>query len=70
MAVGALIAGTVIDVLPNDLYRIELATGQTVIASLGGAVRQGLVRVLPGELVEIEISTRDPSRGKIKRRLS
>jgi len=58
-------AGVVERVLPQGLYRIKLAHGPSVTASLGGIARQTTVRVLPGERVTVEISPFDPTRGKI-----
>lgn len=69
MATGKLAEGKIIEALPNDLYRVACDEGGQVIASLGGAARQSIVRVIPGDRVLVEISSRDPSRGKIKRRL-
>lgn len=62
--------GTVLEALPQGLYRIACADGTKVTASLGGTARQATVRVIPGDRVLIEISSRDPGRGKITRRLS
>ena len=64
------VEGVVQDALPSGLYRISCDNGEKVTASLGGETRQTTVRVIPGDRVLIEISSLDPSRGKIKRRLS
>lgn len=70
MSEGRQVEGVVEDALPNGLYRINCDNGQRVTASLGGQTRQTTVRVIPGDRVIVEVSSLDPSRGKIKRRLS
>jgi translation initiation factor IF-1 len=62
--------GVVREILPQGLYRVSLKNGETVTASIGGVARQATVRVIPGDRVLVEISLRDPTRGKIKARLS
>jgi len=51
------------------LYRVGLANGEKVTASIGGTAKQTTVRVIPGDRVMIELSAFDPKRGKITRRL-
>ena len=62
------VEGRVLDALPNDLFQVE-CEGRKITASLGGPARQAAVRILPGDRVLIQLSARDPSRGKIKHRL-
>lgn len=62
--------GVVQETLPQGLYRIACDNGKQVTASLGGTARQATVRIIPGDRVLLEISSRDPGRGKITRRLS
>ncbi|MGD8859175.1 MAG: translation initiation factor IF-1 [Myxococcales bacterium] len=62
--------GVVEEALPRGLYRVSLEHGVKITASIGGIARQTTVRVIPGDRVLIEISPLDPTRGKIKRRLS
>ncbi|MDD9946671.1 MAG: translation initiation factor IF-1 [Myxococcales bacterium] len=64
------VPGVVEEALPHELYRITCDDGSKVTASLGGVARQAIVRVIPGDRVLIQISSRDPGRGKITRRLS
>ena len=68
MSVGTDAIGIVEEALPQDLYRVALENGDKVTASLGGAARQTIVRVIPGDRVLVERSSLDPSRAKIKRR--
>jgi translation initiation factor IF-1 len=64
------VEGTVEEVLPQGLYRVGLSSGEKITVSIGGSARQTTVRVIPGDRVLIEISSLDPTRGKIKDRLS
>ena len=62
--------GTIEESLPQGLYRVSLANGEKVTVSIGGVARQTTVRVIPGDRVLVEISAFDPTRGKIKQRLT
>ena len=57
--------GTVVEVLPNALFRVELATGERLVAHVGNRLRLHLVKLLPGDSVRVERSPYDPSRGRI-----
>jgi len=57
--------GTVVEVLPNATFRVEIENGHTVLATLGGKMRQHRIRVLAGDLVKVEVSPYDLSRGRI-----
>jgi translation initiation factor IF-1 len=57
--------GTVEDALPGALYRVRSDDGHVITASLGGVARQVLVKVIPGDRVVLEVSTLDPTRGRI-----
>ena len=57
--------GTVEEALPGALYRVRGDAGQVITASLGGVARQVLVKVIPGDRVVLEVSTFDPTRGRI-----
>ena len=70
MSNGLEVEGVVEQAMPQDLFRNKCDNGSKVTASLGGTTRQTTVRVIPGDRVLVEISSLDPSRGKIKRRLS
>ncbi|MEK7795196.1 MAG: translation initiation factor IF-1 [Candidatus Hydrogenedentota bacterium] len=60
--------GTVIEDLPNDMFRVELDGGQRVVAHIAGSMRMKFTRVLPGERVRVELSTYDGTRGRITHR--
>ncbi len=63
------VEGTVIEALPNAMFRVELANGHQVLAHISGKIRMHYIRVLPGDKVLIELSPYDLSRGRITYRL-
>jgi translation initiation factor IF-1 len=58
-------SGSVIDVLPNAMFRVELENNHIVLATLAGRLRQNNIRILLGDRVDIEMSPYDISRGRI-----
>lgn len=60
--------GTVIENMPNEMYRVELKGGSTIVAHIGKEMRMHFTRILPGDEVTIELSETDHSRGRILRR--
>lgn len=59
------VEGTVIDPLPNAMFRVELENGQKVLAHVSGKIRMHYIRILPGDRVRVELSPYDLSRGRI-----
>lgn len=57
--------GTVTEVLPNATFRVTLPGGHDVLASLGGKLRQHRIRILAGDIVKLEVSPYDLTRGRI-----
>ncbi len=57
--------GTVIEPLPNAMFRVELDNGHRILAHICGKMRMHFVRILPGDRVKVEMSSYDPSRGRI-----
>jgi translation initiation factor IF-1 len=57
--------GTVTEVLPNATFRVALANGNDLLATLAGKIRRFRIRVLAGDRVTIEVSPYDLSRGRI-----
>jgi translation initiation factor IF-1 len=58
--------GTVVQTLGDASFRVRLETGHEVIARASGKMRRGrLIRIIPGDRVEVEVSTYDPSKGRI-----
>jgi len=63
------VEGKVITVLPNTMFRVELANGHQVLAHISGKMRKHYIKILPGDRVLIELSPYDLSRGRITYRL-
>lgn len=59
------VEGTVVESLPNAMFRVELANGHKVLAHVSGKIRLNFIRVLPGDRVLVELSPYDLSRGRI-----
>jgi translation initiation factor IF-1 len=59
------IEGTVVEVLPNTLFRVQLANGHRVLAHVSGKVRMHFVRISVGDKVTLEMSPYDLSKGSI-----
>ena len=59
------IEGTVVESLPNAMFRVELANGHKVLAHISGKMRQHYIRILPEDRVVVELSPYDLSRGRI-----
>ncbi len=63
------IQGKIVDVLPSSLFRVEIETGQTILAHLSGKLRIRYIKVVKGDSVMVELSPYDLTRGRIIRRL-
>jgi translation initiation factor IF-1 len=59
------VEGTVIEPLPNAMFRVELASGHKVLAHISGKMRMHYIKILPGDKVIVELSPYDLSRGRI-----
>ncbi len=59
------VMGTVIETLPNAMFRIELENKHKVLAHISGRMRKYFIRILPGDRVQLELSPYDLSRGRI-----
>lgn len=63
---GALeLEGTVVEALPNAMFRVELNNGHRVLATISGKMRQHYIRILPQDRVVVELSPYDLTRGRI-----
>ena len=60
--------GTVVEVLPNTEFIVELKNGHRIHAHVSGKIRMNNIRILQGQQVRVEVSTYDKSRGRITRR--
>jgi len=57
--------GTVIEPLPNAMFKVELGNGHVVLAHISGKMRMHYIRILPGDRVTVELSPYDLNRGRI-----
>ena len=57
--------GTVVEPLPNAMFRVELQNGHKVLAHSSGKMRMHRIRILPGDRVQVEITPYDLTRGRI-----
>ncbi len=58
--------GTVVETLKNATFRVKLESGHEVMARASGKMRRGrLIRIIPGDRVELELSAYDPTKGRI-----
>jgi len=59
------LAATVIEALPNAMFKVELEGGHRVLAHVSGKMRMHFIRILPGDSVTVEMSPYDLTRGRI-----
>lgn len=59
------VEGTVLETLPNAMFRVELDNGHKVLAHISGKMRMHFIKILPGDKVTVELSPYDLSRGRI-----
>jgi translation initiation factor IF-1 len=59
------VEGTVVETLPNAMFRVELNNGHRVLAHISGKMRMHFIKILPGDKVSVELSPYDLSRGRI-----
>ena len=57
--------GTVIDALPNTMFRVQLENGHIVLAHISGKMRKNYIRILKGDKVTVEITPYDLTKGRI-----
>ncbi len=62
---GVQVEGTVVEPLPNAMFRVKLENGHQVLAHISGKMRMHFIRILPGDKVTVELSPYDLSRGRI-----
>ena len=59
------VEGTVLETLPNAMFRVEVENGHKVLAHISGKMRMHFIKILPGDRVTVELSPYDLSRGRI-----
>ena len=57
--------GTVLEPLPNAMFKVELENGHKVLAHISGKMRMHYIRILPGDRVQVELTPYDLQRGRI-----
>ncbi|MGB3941902.1 MAG: translation initiation factor IF-1 [Candidatus Manganitrophaceae bacterium] len=64
------VQGTIVETLPNAMFRVELENGHRVLAHISGKMRMHYIKILPGDKVTLELSPYDLTRGRITYRFS
>ncbi|GFN36908.1 translation initiation factor IF-1 [Tepidimicrobium xylanilyticum] len=59
------VEGTVVDALPNAIFKVKLDNGHEILAHISGKLRMNYIRILPGDKVTVELSPYDLTRGRI-----
>jgi translation initiation factor IF-1 len=59
------VEGTVLETLPNAMFKVELENKHQVLAHISGKMRMYFIKILPGDKVTVELSPYDLSRGRI-----
>jgi translation initiation factor IF-1 len=59
------VEGSVVESLPNAMFRVELPNGHRILAHISGKMRMHYIRILPGDKVTVEMSPYDLTRGRI-----
>lgn len=59
------VEGTIVEPLPNAMFRVELSSGHRVLAHVSGKIRMNFIRILPGDRVLVELSPYDLTHGRI-----
>ena len=59
------VEGKILEPLPNAMFRVELENGHKVLAHISGKMRMHYIKILPGDVVTIELSPYDLTRGRI-----
>lgn len=63
------IEGTIIESMPNAMFKVELENGHEILAHISGKIRKNFIRILPGDRVKVEMTPYDLSKGRITFRL-
>ena len=59
------VQGTVLETLPNAMFRVEMENGHKILAHISGKMRMHFIKILPGDRVTVELSPYDMTRGRI-----
>ncbi|MEO5656608.1 MAG: translation initiation factor IF-1 [Nitrospiria bacterium] len=64
------VQGTIVEPLPNAMFRVALENGHRILAHISGKMRMHYIKILPGDKVTVELSPYDLTRGRITYRFS
>ncbi|MDH4099894.1 MAG: translation initiation factor IF-1 [Nitrospirota bacterium] len=59
------VQGTILEALPNAMFRVELENGHKILAHISGKMRMNFIKILPSDKVTVELSPYDLTRGRI-----
>ena len=59
------VQGTVLETLPNAMFRVEMENGHKILAHISGKMRMHFIKILPGDKVTVELAPYDLTRGRI-----
>jgi len=59
------VVGTVLEPLPNAMFRVELENGHIILAHISGKMRMHYIKILPGDKVKVEMTPYDLTKGRI-----
>ena len=59
------VEGTVVEAMPNAMFKVELENGHKILAHISGKMRMHYIKILPGDKVTVELSVYDLERGRI-----
>jgi len=63
------IEGTIVESMPNAMFKVELENGHEILAHISGKIRKNFIRILPGDRVKVEMTPYDLTKGRITFRL-
>ena len=63
------VEGTVVEALPNAMFKVKLENGHEILAHISGKIRKNFIRILPGDKVKVEMTPYDLTKGRITFRL-
>lgn len=63
------IEGTILESMPNAMFRVQLENGHEILAHISGKIRKNFIRILPGDKVKVEMTPYDLTKGRITFRL-
>ena len=59
------IEGTILESMPNAMFRVKLENGHEILAHISGKIRKNFIRILPGDRVKVEMTPYDLTKGRI-----